>query len=190
MALLKLSGGITQTLEPGQRYWLICGNEQQMQQRFDACAEALNPLAPGQIGALEGAGGLLSNLRVWENLVLPAWYHHHQSLTQLEVRFQEAFAQLGLEGKALAQLAAALPASLDRERKRQLVLVRAYMQEAKYLLADQEWFGWISQPAPRGCKDLFEGMALSVPLIVVGIGAPDTAWHLQEIVPMPQTEVS
>ncbi|MBB5190035.1 ABC-type lipoprotein export system ATPase subunit [Silvimonas terrae] len=189
MALLKLSGGIEQTLEPGQRYWLICGNEQQMQQRFDACAEVLNPLAPGQIGALEGTGGLLSNLRVWENLALPAWYHRQQSLAQLEVRFQEAFAQLGLEGKALTQLAAALPASLDRERKRQLVLVRAYMQEARYLLADQDWFGWISQSAPHACKDLFERMTLAVPLVVVGIGAPDPALHMQEILPLPQTEV-
>ncbi|GGP18740.1 hypothetical protein [Silvimonas iriomotensis] len=187
MAVLKLADGIEQALEPGQGYWLVCGHEQQMQQRFDACAEWLNQIAPGAVGALEGAGGLLSNLRVWENMILPVWYHRSQSMAQLEARFVEVTGRLGLAGEALARLAAALPAGLDRERKRQLVLVRAYVQEAQFLLADQDWYDWINHAAPTACKDVFAGLAESVPLVVIGVGAPALSAQLQEIIPMPQS---
>ncbi|GGP24508.1 hypothetical protein [Silvimonas amylolytica] len=187
MVVLKLADGIEQALEPGQRYWLVCGHEQQMQQRFDACAEVLNALAPGAVGALEGAGGLLSNLRVWENMILPVWYHQPQSMAQLESRFEAVFGQLGLEGDALKRLAAALPPGLDRERKRQLVLVRAYVQQARFLLADQDWYDWITHAAPHACQEVFAHLAQSAPLVVVGVGAPALSMQLQEIIPMPQT---
>lgn len=188
MDLLKLPDGLTLSLEPGQRYWLVTGQEQQLQTRFDECATALHKLKPGSVAALEGSGGLLSNLRVWENLVLPAWYHQQPPLLELEQRFVAAFAQVGITGEQLEKTASALPASLDRERKRQLALVRAVVQQPAFLLTDQDWYGWIARSAPKVYRDLFDELASVAPVIVLGVGSPELARGLIEVLPMVTNE--
>ncbi|WP_283149327.1 hypothetical protein [Silvimonas soli] len=183
MDLLKLSDGLALSLEPGQRYWLVTGQEQQLQTRFDECASALHKLKPGSAAALESSGGLLSNLRVWENLVLPAWYHQQPPLADLEQRFVAAFARLGIDGEQLEKTASALPASLDREHKRQLALVRAMVQQPAFLLTDQDWYGWIVRSAPGVYRELFDELADVAPVIVLGVGSPDLARGLVEVLP-------
>ncbi len=61
-------------LEVGQRYWCAAPTRAEAETQLDLAAGLAQASYPGQVAVLESNGGLLSNLRVWENLILPAWY--------------------------------------------------------------------------------------------------------------------
>lgn len=92
-------------------------------------------------------GGLISNLKVWENVVLPARYHGPNELTAIEARATELFARLGIELSTdyLGRLPGPLPAS----EKCLIGVVRAMLMEPELMIYDSIFEGLYPEVAER-----------------------------------------
>jgi len=67
-------------------------------------------------------GGLISNLKLWENLTLPLQYHRDGATPEEERRAQEYLETFGYHGNLMA-----LPAHLSHHEKRIVALARAFL---------------------------------------------------------------
>ena len=73
-----------------------------------------------RIGIASGSGGLVSNLKVWENLTLPLYYHQHLSHDEIEERGVAMLGRLGYAGRLMA-----LPGHLPISQKKLVGVARA-----------------------------------------------------------------
>jgi phospholipid/cholesterol/gamma-HCH transport system ATP-binding protein len=88
----------------------------------------------GRAGAVPRDGGLISNLKGWENLVLPAWYHRGRDAQALEAVAMMRFAALGFGEDTVAALMARLPDQLTPAQRRAIGLVRATLTEPPLMI--------------------------------------------------------
>ncbi|BCL75172.1 hypothetical protein JHS3_09080 [Jeongeupia sp. HS-3] len=139
---------------------------------------ALQKYLPGQVACLQEGGGFVNNLRVWENLILPAWYHESVSLPVLEIRVAAALNQLGVAREERLSLMAALPASLSRAQRRTLALVRTLVQSPAWLVVEVEWLAWLNGAADIHCKEAFAALLRQCPALLLGAGAMQHAESL------------
>ena len=86
-----------------------------------ACEKQLIPLRK-RIAVVFPTGGLVSNLKVWENLVLPLEYHSALTPQEIEDRGMGALARVGYGGGLME-----LPGHLSLYQKRQIGLARAML---------------------------------------------------------------
>lgn len=73
-----------------------------------------------RIGTAYGSGGLVSNLKAWENLTLPLYYHQQLSHDEIEARGLALLGRLGYTGKLMA-----LPGHLTVSQKKLIGVARA-----------------------------------------------------------------
>ncbi|GFO55645.1 hypothetical protein GMSM_26520 [Geomonas sp. Red276] len=85
--------------------------------------KALN-LFRREVAVVQSSGGLVSNLKVWENLVLPLEYHSKLSSADIEERGAAALQEVGYTGRLME-----LPAHLSVYQKRQIGLARAILTD-------------------------------------------------------------
>ena len=81
-------------------------------------------------------GGLISNLKAWENLILPATYHRGDAPAALESRVSALVKRLGIPAAALASLLGKLPDRLTLAERRQVALLRAALMKPSLLVCD------------------------------------------------------
>ena len=94
-----------------------------------------------RIGVVPADGGMISNLKAWENLLLPAWYHRGLTAEQAERPVTAIFEQLG-EGEAgLKQRMGELPDRLSLYERRVVALARAMLMEPDILIYDFTFAG-------------------------------------------------
>ena len=86
-------------------------------------------------------GGLIGNLKVWENLVLPAAYHGTPHYRELEERAARLFADSGVTGERFEQLCMMLPDHLSRFERRLCAFVRAMLTEPRIMVYDSLFDG-------------------------------------------------
>jgi hypothetical protein len=84
-------------------------------------------------------GGLISNLRVGENLILPAVYHSHASPEKFEAKIVEILAEFGYDKSADVRLLAKLPAGLSVFERRLVSFIRAAILEPAVIVYDSLW---------------------------------------------------
>ena len=94
-----------------------------------------------RIGIVPADGGLISNLKAWENVMLPAWYHRGIAPPQAERKVIDLFRQLGLADAGLQRQMGRLPDQLTMYEKRAVALVRAMLMEPDILLYDSLFTG-------------------------------------------------
>jgi phospholipid/cholesterol/gamma-HCH transport system ATP-binding protein len=89
-----------------------------------------------RVGLVWRGGGFVSNLKVWENILLPLWYHGgaRGAPPGLETVALELLARLGVEGERLPHFLQSLPGTLGTRDRRLLAIVRAFLQEPELLL--------------------------------------------------------
>lgn len=75
-----------------------------------------------QIGIVPSNGGLVSNLKVWENITLPLLYHTGRVTPEEEETARTFLTALGYSGDVMA-----LPAHLSLPEKRIVALVRTWL---------------------------------------------------------------
>lgn len=94
-----------------------------------------------RIGVVPADGGMIGNLKAWENLLLPAWYHRGITAPDAERKVLALFRQLGLEERVLPRRMGQLPDRLTLYEKRAVALVRAMLMEPDILIYDSLFAG-------------------------------------------------
>jgi phospholipid/cholesterol/gamma-HCH transport system ATP-binding protein len=82
-----------------------------------------------QIGIVQSNGGLVSNLKLWENITLPLMYHSGGVTSEDEKSALDYLARLGYSGNIMA-----LPAHLTRYERRVTALVRTIVRQPRVVL--------------------------------------------------------
>ncbi len=87
-----------------------------------------------EVGVVREGGGLVSNLRAWENILLPVSYHAGLTADEVMPRVQGYFERLGLAGDPLESCLESLPGLLPEHWRRIVGLVRALVMEPRLML--------------------------------------------------------
>ncbi|MBW4056509.1 MAG: ATP-binding cassette domain-containing protein [Proteobacteria bacterium] len=82
-----------------------------------------------RIGIAFGTGGLVSNLKVWENLTLPLYFHQHLNNDDIEKRGLALLERLGYSGKFMD-----LPGHLTASQRKLIGRARAMLTDPDLIL--------------------------------------------------------
>jgi ABC-type uncharacterized transport system YnjBCD ATPase subunit len=162
-------------LAPGN-YAIVCDDEEISQLLIDELARRIYAGGSGALGVLQAKPVFISNLRVWENIVLPTWYHSGHSLTLLDQRLQVALQSCEYSAEQLSHNLTLLPAQMDLANRRLAALLRAVLQEPKFLLLEHEWLTWLEQSRTRKSllSQVYDGYTgLEYVLLITDTIAPD-----------------
>lgn len=102
-----------------------------------------------RVGVVPEYGGLISNLKAWENLVLPAWYHHGRAAPEFEREVVTLFRRLGYDEDGLRQRMGRLPDQLTLPDRRAVALARSMLMEPEVLIYDFIFAGLERDAAER-----------------------------------------
>lgn len=95
-----------------------------------------------RIGVVWLYGGLVSNLKIWENVSLPLWYHSKiGNPGEIEERVVELFNRLGRDVAATGYLGQQ-PGPLPLIEKRLIAVVRAILMEPDIVIYDSLFEGF------------------------------------------------
>jgi len=89
-----------------------------------------------RIGVVPADGGMISNLKAWENLLLPAWYHCGLTAPEAEPLVAKIFEQLEPGEAGLKRRMGELPDKLSLYERRAVALARAMLMEPDILIYD------------------------------------------------------
>lgn len=89
-----------------------------------------------RIGVVFPGGGLVSNLKVWENLTLPLYYHSALSTAAIEERGMAILQRLGYGGKLME-----LPGHLSLYQRRQVGFGRAMLTDPDLMIFESPFQG-------------------------------------------------
>ncbi len=123
---------------------LLCGQRPPDSGRLRLLGQDLEPLGEAgrlalfrEVGVVREDGGLISNLRAWENIALPVRYHAGAApQRELLPEVVRRFASLGIAGDSLEDCLDSLPGLLPQHWRRLVSLVRALVREPRLLLYD------------------------------------------------------
>lgn len=101
---------------------------------------ALDAMPPGSIGWVADNGGLISNLKVWENVTLPLWYHGRRRPAEVEEKIARWLAVLGVKSEAMAGFMASPPGLLALMERKRAGLLRGLVQAPRVLVVDGALF--------------------------------------------------
>jgi ABC-type lipoprotein export system ATPase subunit len=121
-------------LDQGYRYSVVVHSEED-KARF---LELL--LRPPETAIISPDGGLLNNIRVDENLLLPVSYHGMLAETQ-EQLILDLFGACGLSDKGTRDLLIRLPSELSLYQKRLVGFVRSALMNPRVIVYDSIWNG-------------------------------------------------
>lgn len=82
-----------------------------------------------RLAVIYPSGGLISNLRVWENLLLPLSYHSGHALRSVEERALAILARLGYRGELME-----VPGHLPLFQRRLIGLARAMLMDPELVI--------------------------------------------------------
>lgn len=87
-------------------------------------------------GFVPEQGGLISNLKAWENLLLPAAYHHGLDAQAAEARVAALWREADPDGADLRETMGKLPDRLTVFERRVVALIRALLPQPELLVYD------------------------------------------------------
>ena len=102
--------------------------------------QALGEGRSGRVAWVAGNGGLISNLKVWENVTLPLWYHAHYETSATEQHIRQWLEVLGIEPDAHERFMMAEPYNLEAWQRKLAGLLRALLQMPSVLVVDAALF--------------------------------------------------
>ncbi|WP_269533211.1 hypothetical protein [Chitinimonas sp. BJYL2] len=171
-AELTLHDGVL-SVYPGVRLWHATSGAA----RLDAFA-ALNRQRAGPHGWLPGQGGLVANLRVWENCLLPAAYFQSRSLVQEEQRFQGFLDDLQIDQSERAMLSRATVAMLTPRQRRQALMLRTLMAAPEMILIETEWLQMADDTEAGSYVDALGKHCPHAAWIALGPQRPAAIWRI------------
>jgi len=94
-----------------------------------------------RIGIVWSGGGLISNLKVWENLLLPVLYHRGGEPAAYEAQVEELLHRLGVEDHLVPGYLQSLPGGLPEQVQRLLGCVRAALMNPEIMIYESVFEG-------------------------------------------------
>lgn len=94
-----------------------------------------------KVGMVWRDGGLISNLKVWENIILPLKYHTGKIAQKIEKRIIELFSEIGMDTTNLTEYMGKLPGPLPRHEKMFINILRAMLMEPDLIIYDSIFAG-------------------------------------------------
>lgn len=137
MSAINLARLSHDPLLPG-RWWLSLPHSEPLPEWLDELALKSQRKWPGKVAVLDAAAVLISNLRVWENIVLPRWHHENLPLKAYEDVLSDACDLAGLSSEQSEKLVGRLPAMLDRSERRLVILLRAILMAPVCVLMEED----------------------------------------------------
>lgn len=113
----------------------------------------------GKVGWVDGNGGLISNLRIWENITLPLWYHKGRDVNETERRVVYWSGMLGLDEAACEKFMDAQPYQLESWQRKLAGLLRALVQSPAVIVVDASLFTNIRDTYVQRFIDALESYA-------------------------------
>lgn len=112
-----------------------------------------------RVGIVPEQGGLISNLKTWENILLPAWHHRRLDAAAAEPRVAALWREVDPGAGDLSEIMDRLPDRLTMFERRLAALVRALLPEPDLLVYDFLTFGLDADAAGRllGLTQRFHG---------------------------------
>lgn len=95
---------------------------------------------PGSIGWVPENGGLISNLKAWENVTLPLWYHGKRRIAEAEEKAAHWLAVLGVASDAMPAFMASPAGLLSTLERKRAGLLRGLMLAPRLLVLDAALF--------------------------------------------------
>lgn len=102
-----------------------------------------------RIGVVFRDGGVISNLKVWENVTLPVCYHTGRRPEEMEERVIDIFKRMGKDISYISELMGKLPGPLSLHEKRLIGMVRAMLMEPELMIYDSIFEGLDPEKAGR-----------------------------------------
>lgn len=95
---------------------------------------------PGIIGWVPATGGLISNLKTWENVTLPLWYHSMIQNAVTEQTVARWLLELQFDQQEWEKFMASPAARLSQRERKMAGLLRGLVQAPKLLIVDAGLF--------------------------------------------------
>jgi ABC-type lipoprotein export system ATPase subunit len=130
---LSLHGeeGTQALLQSGYSYCLVVRSESQRSALLQNLGEQSG------VVIVPHNGGLISNLRVWENIILPVQYHGIEIAGKLEDNVAQLLIQCGVDDESsVSELLLKLPDQLSLYEKRLVGFVRAMLMSPELIIYD------------------------------------------------------
>jgi predicted ABC-type transport system involved in lysophospholipase L1 biosynthesis ATPase subunit len=89
-----------------------------------------------RVGAVPVGAGLISNLKTWENILLPAAYHGGRTADGAEAEVLRLFREFGVADPDVATYMGMLPDGLPAAVRRYVALIRALLTDAELMIYD------------------------------------------------------
>ena len=94
-----------------------------------------------RMGIVWSGGGFVSNLKVWENLLLPAMYHRGGEPAAYEGRVVDLLCRLGVEENLMPEYLQSLPGALPVQAQRLLGCARAALMDPEIVIYESAFEG-------------------------------------------------
>jgi ABC-type ATPase involved in cell division len=133
-----------------------------------------------RVGWVAADGGLISNLKIWENVTLPLWYHAKRDVVEAEHNVTDWLDVLGVEQDEFAGFMAASPYSLEPWQRKLAGLLRALVQMPRVLVVDADVFRDVEGSLVRSWLTALEVYAAQG-RTVLAIADKATALHWEKI---------
>jgi phospholipid/cholesterol/gamma-HCH transport system ATP-binding protein len=85
-------------------------------------------------------GGLISNLKIWENISLPLWYHSKRDIQETEKNVEYWLTILAIDPADCADFMGSPPHSVEPWQRKLAGLLRALVQMPRVLVVDAGLF--------------------------------------------------
>lgn len=110
-----------------------------------------------KVGVVWNSGGLISNLKAWENAVLPLWYHQGRQFPETEKRLVGFLSRMGIEEEQIDDFLMGTVSSLSAHQRRLLSLARAMLMEPDLMVYESSFKGLSHEK-----RELFSSLARSL----------------------------
>lgn len=113
---------------------------------------------PGSVGWVPESGGLISNLKTWENVTLPSWYHGDRRVLETEEMLSGWLELLGVSGDAMAEFMASPAARLSPLERKMAGLLRGLLLAPRLLVVDGALFSGVPQEVKAAWMGALDAM--------------------------------
>lgn len=133
----------------------------------------------GRIGWVGPGGGLISNLKTWENVTLPLWYHGHAPKAGVNASIARWLTALGKEKESWEDFMARPPALLNPLERKLAGLLRGMVQAPLLLVIDADLFAGVDRATLQAWTaglEAFMQEDSARGMLVVSHGAASLPW--------------